>query len=126
MNRVTYLLLSILALSLFGCAKDDEAFDAEGYSTEDSSARNGRGVAPTSQPTANDSARPPMEAADPREAADTGRDASERSTVERERSSSSSRGGSIKSSSGGPVRVKGYYRKDGTYVAPHTRSRPRR
>ena len=26
----------------------------------------------------------------------------------------------------GPVRVKGYYRKDGTYVRPHTRSRPRR
>lgn len=29
-------------------------------------------------------------------------------------------------SSGGPVHVKGYYRKDGTYVRPHTRSRPRR
>lgn len=27
---------------------------------------------------------------------------------------------------GGPVHVKGYYRKDGTYVRPHTRSRPRR
>lgn len=26
----------------------------------------------------------------------------------------------------GPVHVRGYYRKDGTYVRPHTRSRPRR
>jgi len=24
----------------------------------------------------------------------------------------------------GPVQVKGYYRKDGTYVRPHTRTRP--
>ncbi|MNY49791.1 hypothetical protein D3C86_1852470 [compost metagenome] len=24
----------------------------------------------------------------------------------------------------GPVHVKGYYRKDGTYVRPHTRTRP--
>jgi endonuclease YncB( thermonuclease family) len=30
------------------------------------------------------------------------------------------------SSGGGTVHVKGYYRKDGTYVRPHTRSRPRR
>jgi len=30
------------------------------------------------------------------------------------------------SSSGGPVRVKGYYRKNGTYVRPHTRSAPTR
>lgn len=29
-------------------------------------------------------------------------------------------------SSGGTVNVKGYYRKDGTYVRPHTRSAPRR
>ena len=28
--------------------------------------------------------------------------------------------------SGGSVEVKGYYRKDGTYVRPHTRSAPRR
>jgi hypothetical protein len=28
--------------------------------------------------------------------------------------------------SGGPVQVKGYYRKDGTYVKPHTRSAPKR
>ena len=27
---------------------------------------------------------------------------------------------------GGPVKVKGYYRKDGTYVPPYTRSAPRR
>ncbi|UJR81452.1 Hypothetical protein I5071_35110 [Sandaracinus amylolyticus] len=27
--------------------------------------------------------------------------------------------------SGGPVRVHGYYRRDGTYVHPHTRRRPR-
>ncbi len=27
---------------------------------------------------------------------------------------------------GGPVRVRGYTRKDGTYVPPHTRSRPRK
>jgi hypothetical protein len=31
-----------------------------------------------------------------------------------------------KSSSGGTVQVKGYYRKDGTYVKPHTRSAPKR
>lgn len=29
------------------------------------------------------------------------------------------------SHSSGPVQVKGYYRRDGTYVQPHTRSRPR-
>lgn len=28
-------------------------------------------------------------------------------------------------SSGGTVQVKGYYRKDGTYVRPHTRKKPR-
>ncbi|MCX8525884.1 hypothetical protein OF897_18375 [Chryseobacterium formosus] len=31
-----------------------------------------------------------------------------------------------KSSSGGSVQVKGYTRKNGTYVSPHTRSAPRR
>ncbi|MFA7482973.1 MAG: hypothetical protein WC314_20865 [Vulcanimicrobiota bacterium] len=36
----------------------------------------------------------------------------------------SSSGGS--SSAGGPVHVRGYYRKDGTYVRSHTRSRPSR
>ncbi|HEV7645900.1 MAG TPA: DUF3761 domain-containing protein [Pyrinomonadaceae bacterium] len=30
------------------------------------------------------------------------------------------------SSSGGTVQVRGYYRKDGTYVQPHTRSAPRK
>lgn len=30
------------------------------------------------------------------------------------------------SSSGGTVHVRGYYRKNGTYVRPHTRSAPRR
>jgi hypothetical protein len=30
------------------------------------------------------------------------------------------------SSGGGQVKVKGYYRKNGTYVKPHTRSSPRR
>ena len=30
------------------------------------------------------------------------------------------------STSGGTVHVKGYYRKNGTYVRPHTRSSPRR
>ena len=30
------------------------------------------------------------------------------------------------STSGGTVQVKGYYRKNGTYVRPHTRSSPRR
>lgn len=30
------------------------------------------------------------------------------------------------SNSGGAVKVKGYYRKDGTYVRPHTRSAPRK
>lgn len=33
---------------------------------------------------------------------------------------------SPKTTSGTEVRVKGYYRKDGTYVHPHTRSAPRR
>lgn len=40
------------------------------------------------------------------------------------RPSSSSYGS--RSSSGGSVQVKGYTRKDGTYVKPHTRSAPRR
>ncbi|MDV3835250.1 hypothetical protein CMU13_18180 [Elizabethkingia anophelis] len=30
------------------------------------------------------------------------------------------------SSTGGSVHVRGYYRKDGTYVSPHTRRSPRR
>jgi len=33
---------------------------------------------------------------------------------------------SSSSTSGGAVHVKGYYRKDGTYVKPHTRSAPKR
>lgn len=33
---------------------------------------------------------------------------------------------SPRQSSGGTVQVKGYYRKNGTYVRPHTRSAPRR
>ncbi|MCT3704275.1 hypothetical protein HZQ89_17910 [Elizabethkingia anophelis] len=33
---------------------------------------------------------------------------------------------SSSSSSGGSVHVRGYYRKDGTYVSPHTRRSPRR
>lgn len=33
---------------------------------------------------------------------------------------------STRSSSGGTVHVKGYTRKDGTYVKPHTRSAPKR
>ncbi|MDI5888528.1 hypothetical protein [Flavobacterium yafengii] len=33
---------------------------------------------------------------------------------------------SSRSSSGGTVHVKGYTRKDGTYVRPHTRSAPKR
>lgn len=37
---------------------------------------------------------------------------------------SSSKGSSSSKSSGGSVHVKGYTRKDGTYVAPHTRSSP--
>lgn len=41
-------------------------------------------------------------------------------------SQSSSSSYSSKSSSGGSVHVKGYTRKDGTYVRPHTRSAPRR
>lgn len=44
--------------------------------------------------------------------------------------SSSSNSNSSSSSnytpSGGTVQVKGYYRKDGTYVRPHTRSAPKR
>jgi hypothetical protein len=34
--------------------------------------------------------------------------------------------GISKSSSGGSVQVKGYTKKDGTYVKPHTRSSPKR
>lgn len=43
-------------------------------------------------------------------------------------SGSSSSGSTTRSStsSGGTVHVKGYTRKDGTYVSPHTRSAPRR
>ena len=37
-----------------------------------------------------------------------------------------SRSASSSSSSGGDVKVKGYYRKDGTYVRPHTRKRSSR
>lgn len=33
---------------------------------------------------------------------------------------------STQTSTGGTVNVKGYYRKDGTYVQPHTRSAPRK
>lgn len=36
----------------------------------------------------------------------------------------SSGGSSASPSSGGSVHVRGYYRRDGTYVRPHTRSRP--
>lgn len=39
---------------------------------------------------------------------------------------SSSSSYSSKPSSGGSAQVKGYTRKDGTYVRPHTRSAPRR
>jgi len=39
---------------------------------------------------------------------------------------SPSRAGSKTRSSGGTVQVKGYTRKDGTYVAPHTRKAPTR
>lgn len=41
-------------------------------------------------------------------------------------SSSNSSSSSSYTPSGGTVQVKGYYRKDGTYVRPHTRSAPRR
>ena len=34
--------------------------------------------------------------------------------------------GSHRPSTGGPVHVKGYYRKDGTYVRSHTRKKSRR
>lgn len=34
-------------------------------------------------------------------------------------------GNVYRSRSGGPVRVRGYRRRDGTYVHPHTRHRPR-
>jgi hypothetical protein len=33
-------------------------------------------------------------------------------------------GSSASPGTGGPVHVRGYYRRDGTYVRPHTRSRP--
>lgn len=41
-------------------------------------------------------------------------------------SRSSYKSPSPSTSSGGTVNVKGYYRKDGTYVRPHTRSAPKR
>ena len=41
-------------------------------------------------------------------------------------SSSNSRSSSSYSSPGKTVNVKGYYRKNGTYVKPHTRNAPRR
>lgn len=41
-------------------------------------------------------------------------------------SSSNTRSSSNYSSPGKTVNVKGYYRKNGTYVQPHTRSAPRR
>lgn len=48
------------------------------------------------------------------------------STIKAKRTRSSSYRSSPSSSSGGPVSVKGYYRKNGAYVRPHTRSSPRR
>jgi len=42
-------------------------------------------------------------------------------STKKKKSYSSSNG-----NSGGEVNVKGYYRKDGTYVRPHTRSAPKR
>lgn len=48
------------------------------------------------------------------------------STSKQNISSSSSSSRSYQSSSGGSVNVKGYYRKNGTYVKPHTRSAPKR
>lgn len=42
------------------------------------------------------------------------------------RQSSTNTGSYNYTPSGGTVQVKGYYRKDGTYVRPHTRSAPRR
>jgi hypothetical protein len=41
-------------------------------------------------------------------------------------SSKKKRSSSYSGSSSGTVNVKGYYRKDGTYVRPHTRSAPKR
>ena len=41
-------------------------------------------------------------------------------------SGTSGKNSSTSTSSGGTVHVKGYTRKDGTYVRPHTRSAPRR
>lgn len=42
------------------------------------------------------------------------------------KSTSTNTGSRASSSSGGAVHVKGYYRKNGTYVKPHTRSSPKR
>lgn len=50
-----------------------------------------------------------------------------KSNIQRTTTSSSSQYKSTPiRSSGGSVQVKGYYRKNGTYVKPHTRSTPRR
>ncbi len=48
------------------------------------------------------------------------------STNKPSKSSSTSNSYRSSSSSGGSVNVKGYYRKNGTYVKPHTRSSPKR
>ncbi len=45
--------------------------------------------------------------------------------VRRVADDSESRPSVAPSTSGGPVQVRGYRRRDGTYVRPHTRSRPR-
>lgn len=52
------------------------------------------------------------------------REKAEESNTYKARSSESS--STYKPGTGGPVQVRGYYRKNGTYVSPHTRSSPGR
>lgn len=47
-------------------------------------------------------------------------------TAEPQTGSTDTSAGATQTNSGGTVHVKGYYRKDGTYVRPHTRRAPRK
>jgi len=59
-----------------------------------------------------------------REAAEAARERAAAAVAES--SDESYSGGSSSGGGGGSVYVRGYTRRDGTYVAPHTRRRPRR
>jgi hypothetical protein len=75
-----------------------------------------------------DSANPPTDVKVEGHSSGTSEPRSEAYTVTSQRSPASSApasaGESVHSTPGTEVQVRGYYRKDGTYVAPHTRSKP--